>query len=405
MAAVSSEGSKTSLRGVELRESGEEDGEGGVAAPVSPRGQARKGEYGALATNPATAAGNNYLRMDVTQSGIGLSRRTILMVTGVVVVLAVVLGVALGLGLAQSGSDAEDGCTYTDYQLRPAASPTSYNVYWKPQFTSPYAVNGFSEIVMTMTASGQNCVQVHAANMLIVSAEVAMGATGAYESVGWTLNVPSTQRIIVRLPRTANEGETVTMLLTFETTLAENNVGLYRSSYTDDGGSQVNIAVTHFEATFARNAFPCFDEPVYKAQFNVTMDGVPSTHTALSNMPVAARKLNPLDGTYHYTFQPSPLMSTYLVAAVVSPLVSVSTVAGANNVNVSVHAVARGDNGPRLQYALAAAATVLEYYESVFEVPFPLPKLDMMACPDFAAGAMESALDAGLVTTRKPIHT
>lgn len=190
--------------------------------------------------------------------------------------------------------------------------------------------------------------------------------------------------------------------------------GLYLSSYFNDAGVEVFLVTTQFEATFARRAFPCFDEPAYKAVFNVTIDGVPTGYTALGNMPVTSTTPNG-DGTSRISFQPSPKarsspmpalppqpprdhcllrstyspapqMSTYLVAAVAAPLISVSGISGQNNVAVSVYAVARADNYNKIAYALDAGMRVLTYYEGTLGVPYPLPKLDMIAIPDFAAG-------------------
>lgn len=107
-------------------------------------------------------------------------------------------------------------------------------------------------------------------------------------------------------------------------------------------------------------------------------------------MPAASITVQP-DGTSTTVFQPSPRMSSYLVATVVAPMVHVSGMAGlANNVTVGVWAMNRSNNTMKIGYALDVGQRVLTFYEQLFQIPYPLPKADMAAIPDFAAGASES---------------
>lgn len=247
---------------------------------------------------------------------------------------AVAAAVALGVTLTSSpGAGAQDGCSYTDYMLRPSAQPLSYAIYWRPQFASPFNFAGSTTIDTLVTADGQACIQVHAYNTLNFTgvAVESASAPGVLTPVTYTWNVPSTERIIIRLPAAVDAGARLKLHFNFTSPLGQDMVGLYQSTYTDDGGSTVNIVTTQFEATYARRAYPCFDEPAYKAVYNMTLDGVPAGYTALSNMPVASSVSNP-DGTSLVTFQSSPKMSTYLVAAVVAPMIKVSGTAGHNNV-------------------------------------------------------------------------
>lgn len=168
--------------------------------------------------------------------------------------------------------------------------------------------------------------------------------------------------------------------------------GYYLSSY--KSGNQTNyLATTQFEPTDARGAFPCLDEPSQKAIFDISMT-VDSKYHALSNMPVHS-KTSSLDSKQTtYIFEKTVKMSTYLVAFIVSDFESISSQTS-NGVKVSVY-TAQGSTYLG-EYALGVGVKVLEFYQKTFGIPFPLPKLDMIAIPDFAAGAMENW---GLVTYR-----
>ncbi|URE48053.1 Puromycin-sensitive [Musa troglodytarum] len=177
----------------------------------------------------------------------------------------------------------------------------------------------------------------------------------------------------------------------FRGTLNDKMKGFYRSVY-EHNGEKKNMAVTQFEPADARRCFPCWDEPAFKATFKITLE-VPSDTIALSNMPVMEEKLDGLVKTL--SFQESPIMSTYLVALVIGlfDYVEAST---SDGIKVRVYCqVGKSSQG---KFALDVAVKTLDLYKKYFAVPYSLPKLDMVAIPDFAAGAMENY---GLVTYRE----
>ncbi|XP_042488485.1 aminopeptidase M1 [Macadamia integrifolia] len=177
----------------------------------------------------------------------------------------------------------------------------------------------------------------------------------------------------------------------FEGTLNENMKGLYRSTY-EHNGEKKNMAVTQFEPADARRCFPCWDEPACKATFKITLT-VPSELIALSNMPVIQEKVEGhLKKVY---FQESPIMSTYLVAAVVGLF---DYVEGQTSDGVKVRVYCQVGKDKQGKFALDVAVRTLELYKVYFATPYSLPKLDMVAIPDFSAGAMENY---GLVTYRE----
>ncbi|KAJ0977914.1 hypothetical protein J5N97_013388 [Dioscorea zingiberensis] len=177
----------------------------------------------------------------------------------------------------------------------------------------------------------------------------------------------------------------------FEGTLNDRMKGFYKSVY-EHNGEKKNMAVTQFEPADARQCFPCWDEPACKASFKITLE-VPSELVALSNMPVIDEKV---DGSLKtLSFQESPIMSTYLVAVVIGLFDYVEALT-TDGVKVRVYCqVGKSNQG---KFALDVAVKTLDLYKKYFDEPYPLPKLDMVAIPDFAAGAMENY---GLVTYRE----
>ncbi|XXG42913.1 hypothetical protein AAC387_Pa01g3067 [Persea americana] len=177
----------------------------------------------------------------------------------------------------------------------------------------------------------------------------------------------------------------------FSGTLNDQMKGFYRSTY-EHNGEKKNMAVTQFEPADARRCFPCWDEPAVKATFKITLE-VPSELIALSNMPVIQEKV---DGHLKIvSFQESPIMSTYLVAVVIGLF---DYVEGLTSDGTKVRVYGQIGKAYQGKFALDVAIRTLDLYKSYFSTPYSLPKLDMIAIPDFAAGAMENY---GLVTYRE----
>jgi len=171
-----------------------------------------------------------------------------------------------------------------------------------------------------------------------------------------------------------------------------------RGLYKVEAGGQA-YAFTQFEAIDARKAFPCFDEPRFKTPFEIALR-VPTRLTAISNTPVATRTELP-GGQTQYTFARTEKLPTYLVAFAVGPLDVVTAPTLPPNVTrptpVPLRGVAAQGRGPELAFALGETPRLVESLERYFDVAYPYPKLDLIAVPDFAAGAMENA---GAITFR-----
>src|SRR6266571_4596982 len=169
--------------------------------------------------------------------------------------------------------------------------------------------------------------------------------------------------------------------------------GFYRSTYKDSTGQPHTIAATQFEATDARRGFPCWDEPAFKAVFGVTLV-VAENLAAVSNCAVV-REESLGDGRKAVTFADSIRMSTYLVAFVVGELEATDAVM-VGRTPLRVWCVP----GKRhlAKFALAIGAFSLEFFEGYYGLPYPGDKVDLLAIPDFAAGAMENL---GAITFRE----
>jgi len=154
-----------------------------------------------------------------------------------------------------------------------------------------------------------------------------------------------------------------------------------------------NYAVTQFESTDARRAFPSFDEPAFKAIYDITLV-VDAGDTAISNTPIESDTPGPAEGKHTLIFATTPKMSTYLVAFLVGDF---QCTTGSSD-GVAIRSCATPDKLALTPYALEIATYVLHYYNNYFGIPYPLKKLDLIALPDFEAGAMENF---GAITYRE----
>ena len=161
--------------------------------------------------------------------------------------------------------------------------------------------------------------------------------------------------------------------------------GFYRSRYTDSDGAEKYLATTQFEATDARRAFPCWDEPAIKATFKVTLI-IPSDLVAVSNMSIV-RESEAEPGLKKLEFGETPIMSTYLLAFIIGELSCVERTAEDGTI-VRVYTTRGKEEQGR--FALDVSVDLLGYLNEYFGIPYPLEKMDHIAIPDFAAGAMEN---------------
>jgi puromycin-sensitive aminopeptidase len=202
------------------------------------------------------------------------------------------------------------------------------------------------------------------------------------------------QRLTLRLDQDLPAGP-ATVHLRFRGVLNDKLQGFYRSTFTDESGTERVLATTQMEATDARRAFPCWDEPDAKAVFAVTLV-VPEDQLAISNAAELSREpVADKAGKVAVRFADTMPMSTYLVAFVVGPLVATEPILVDGK---PLRVVCPVGKEHLAGYALEVGAFALRFFSEWFDIVYPGDKLDLVAIPDFAFGAMENL---GCVTFRE----
>lgn len=272
--------------------------------------------------------------------------------------------------------------------------PTHYDLTIDPDFTQ-FTFNGRAVVSVAIKEATERIVM-NASELRVKSVSV-LGAS-AVAKVNVEMDKANDRVSFVLLDAQgkdvqAKAGTELTLSIDYTGDISDKMAGFYRSTYEDrSSGEKRVIGVTQFEATDARKAFPCWDEPAVKATFDVTLV-IPEHLTGLSNMDEVERR-SVGSGKVAVKFRRTPAMSTYLVAWVIGDLDSVETV---NEDGISVRVFTPKGDVEQGRFALDVAARTLAFFTRYFDEPYPLPKMDLVAIPDFGAGAMENW---GLVTYR-----
>jgi len=238
------------------------------------------------------------------------------------------------------------------------------------------AFQGEVEIELALGAP-QRTLELHADGLRVSDARVEAGGS---TQRGRIRAQPAYQTIRVELPEAVPAGRAV-LRLRFAGRLAGNLRGLYAAR-----AGRRRYAFTQLEPTDARRFFPCFDEPTMKARFTIAVTTA-RRNTVISNSPVDRTELLPR-GRKRVEFRPTPPLSTYLVALAVGELEASEAVQlGTTPIRVW-HVPGKG---ALTGFALECARETLARLETYFDLPYPYEKLDLVAVPDFEAGAMENA--------------
>ncbi|XP_068911741.1 glutamyl aminopeptidase isoform X1 [Tenebrio molitor] len=277
------------------------------------------------------------------------------------------------------------------YRLPTSAVPTKYDLYLFPDLLTGLFRGKVT--AMTNIQETTNEIVMHS-NQLNINEVFVNDNLGSFEV--------DQQYELLTVRKTDgsefSQGSVVNITVDFDGDMKNRIVGLYTSSYTNAVGDVRYMATSKFEPTYARQAYPCFDEPNLKATYKVhLLKPKDSEYIALSNYPQEPDEEEVPEGVMVH-FDETVAMSTYLSCFIVSDFKHTATSFDNGGTDVPFRVYASSDQLDKTNYAGTVGKLSIEYYIKYFNIPYPLPKLDMVAIPDFVSGAMEHW---GLVTYRE----
>jgi aminopeptidase N len=261
-------------------------------------------------------------------------------------------------------------------RLPATVTPVRYELTLAPDLAKS-TFTGHEAIELDVKAQTRT-VAIHAADLAIERATVSAGGRSLPAKIAYDAK---NELALLALPEALPPGH-ATLELAWSGKLSDKLRGLYAAE--SDGR---RYAFTQFEATDARRAFPCFDEPAFKARFQVTAI-VDAAHVAVSNGAIREQTLSADKLHKTVRFAETPPMSSYLVALAVGPLVEVRGASRPGKTPIRVYATPGKEK--LAGYALETAEALLDKLSAYFGIAYPYGKLDLVGVPDFAAGAMEN---------------
>ncbi|MFQ5781724.1 MAG: M1 family metallopeptidase [Nitrosopumilus sp.] len=264
-------------------------------------------------------------------------------------------------------------------------TPINYQLIFEPDLKK-FIFTG-TESISIFCKKSTNTITMHCAELKIKSCQIK--STGKIIQSTFKINEKK-EELQIKLGQKIHDKATIN--LEFQGILNDRLLGFYRSQY-KQGGKTKYLATTQFEAADARRAFPCWDKPKAKATFEISII-VNKKFTAISNMPVKSKKK--YGNKIIYEFVKTPIVSTYLIYLGVGEF---EYLVGKIS-KVQIRVVTTKGNKSKGKFSLELSKKLLTSYEKYFGIKYPLPKLDLIAVPDFAAGAMENW---GAITFRETI--
>ena len=238
------------------------------------------------------------------------------------------------------------------------------------------ALTGHESIAVTATGAGSS-ITLNQAGLVLSKATLDGVAASITQD-------NKAETAILHLPHAIADGAH-TLVIDYAGPIPATPNGIYYDDYASPSGAKARMLVTQFEVADARRMFPGWDEPAFKATFRLGVT-LPKAYVPVGNMPVVSSTPVGRDAK-RVVFGISPRMSSYLLALVAGDLSALHGSGGGTPINVFAPTGEQNKGA----YALGAASEILPFYNTYFGVPYPLPKLDLVAIPgNYEAGAMEN---------------
>ncbi len=276
------------------------------------------------------------------------------------------------------------------HRLPRAVHPERYDIVLEPDLPAA-TFRGTVDIALVVDEPAEELV-CNAADLVLEQATLTVDGTSS--PLTWSHD-DEYERVSFALPEPLPAGTSARLSIAFAGTLNDKLRGWYRSRFKDDDGVEHTIATSQMQATDCRRAFPCWDEPDFKAVFAATIVA-PGDLLAISNGPEIAREERP-DGRQAVRFADTMPMSTYLVAFITGPLEATQPRAVGQVPMRMVHVPGKDH---LTGFGLDVGAFALQWFQDYYGIPYPSDKVDLVALPDFAAGAMENL---GCITFRESV--
>jgi len=283
---------------------------------------------------------------------------------------------------------------WTSYRLPTSLTPISYTVDLKPVFElkdGTYWFYGSSTVEFTCDEATEyiliNSRDIEYDENWILSDAISGNIVEFKQQFSYEPN----EYIVFELNSPCKKGNRYTLEApSFHGELSTSLNGFYRSEYVNQAGVSRVIATSQMETTGARQTFPCFDEPAFKAVFNIILRS-PDGYIAVSNMPVKDIEVVVEDGVNinKNIFEESVIMSTYLLAVTVTDFENIKT-NSTKGVETGIYARASLIENGEMDFTSIVSPQIIDVYDDFFNVFYPLQKSDQMCVPDFDAGAMEN---------------
>ncbi|XP_023246433.1 aminopeptidase N-like [Copidosoma floridanum] len=276
---------------------------------------------------------------------------------------------------------------YINYRLPESLKPESYDIFFQLD-SDGKNFDGRVTITAQVVETTKEIKLHRGSNLIVTMVSISVHAGKESRPINSSYNKRTEIETYV-LAEALQKGSKIDISLTYNGPLGDDMLGFYRSTYVDENGKERWVAATQFETKYARRAFPCFDEPAWKANFTIgiSKSNFPKGYHCLSNMPLSTKSTDEL-----CVFEKSVPMSTYLVAFVISDF--------KNKTKSFVSVWTRPELSKQADYAVDIALKSMQVLDKILREKYPIKKMDLVAVPDFTeyAGAMENY---GILTFRE----